>query len=471
MSEGRSAVLLLDDHWQEVKPLLAGLSPDIKVICEEHGDRALSVIECHPEVGALLLDLRFDGQPKQGEQLLEEIKDRHPDLPIIVLTAVTDVALALSLVHSARKAHYYFVKDQVDTEQLAKAVENAIGYYKLARDRLRLTDRGAIVGNSTVMDRVLGLAAKAAQNNSPVLITGEPGTGKELIARAIHLNSARRTKPFVAVNCAALPGELVASELFGSVKGAFTGARDRKGYFEQAEAGTLFLDEVGELPFGTQGTLLRAVEYGEVQKVGGKTVSVDVRIIAATNRDVKSAIEERGFREDLYYRLDEFPIHLPPLRERPEDILDLAEYFLTTEHPGKTVTQEASEMLGRSHWPGNVRQLRSVLNRAALIAPNDELNEDLFSEIIGELKQLPSDSHGEWVDRILTGGATWADLKREFRSSGDTLRAILDQIISRWTNERGERPSGGELAALLQINRNHVNQILNQTGIRLRDYD
>lgn len=470
MSDARATVLLVDDRWQEVQPLLAGLPENIAVVSIGEAADAIPAIECHPDIGAVLLDLRFDGQIRQGQDVLDEIKQRYPKLPVIILTASSDVALALDLVHGQRKAHYYFVKGQVDTEQLAKAVENSIGYYRLALEKIRLTDRGPIVGPSISLERALQLVAKAAEGSSPVLLTGEPGTGKELFARAIYLNGARRTKPFVAVNCGALPPDLVASELFGTVAGAFTNAKDRKGYFEQAHQGTLFLDEVSELPLASQATLLRAVEYGEVQRVGGKMVTVDVRIIAATNRDIPQAVKNGEFREDLYYRLAVFPVHLVPLRERPEDIPAIVEHFIAEDHPGKQITPEAMQLLGASQWPGNVRELRSVLNRAALLADGDVLDRDLFAGLLSKDISRAIDPVSDWARRLTLGLATWADLKREFRSSSDTLKGILDCVIREWIEERGERPSGSDLATLLKINRNHVNQILKQLDVKLRDY-
>jgi len=471
VAESRPEILLADDHADEVRPLLAGLPPKIEVITEHRADRVIATIEAHPDLGAVLLDLRFDGQAKQGEQVLAEIHDHDPQLPVIILTAVSDVGLALRLVHRERKAHFYFVKDQVDPDQLVKAVENAIGLHVLSVDRLRMTDRGEIVGTSAALQRTLRLAGKAAESESPVLLLGEPGTGKELFARAIHLGSARRRRGFVAVNCGAIPPELVPSELFGSVRGAFTEARDRKGYFEQAHQGTLFLDEVGELPLANQATLLRAVEYGEVQRVGGQPTRVDVRIIAAANRDLLQATHEGRFREDLYYRLGVFPIRLPPLRERKDDIPLLVNYYTAREHPGKSFSAEAHAMLAEHAWLGNIRELRSVLSRAILLADQDVVERRDLEDAIGVAGAPIASVSTEWAKRLLGGSGSWHDLKSEFSTSGGTLRAILDETIRTWRSTHSRRPTGEELAALLKTNRNHVNQILSQLEMRLRDYD
>ena len=467
----RRAILLVDDRVEEVRPLLAGLAASFDVLTESMAERALQRVAESPEIGAVLLDLHFDGQALQGEQVLEQLKERFPQLPVLILTASSDVSLALKLVHTERKAHYYFVKDEVDTEQLAKAVENAFGYYRLGLDKIRMTDRGPIVGSSAVMEQALRRVARVAQLKAPVLITGEAGTGKELFARAIHLNGPRAKRPFVAVNCGALPRELVASELFGTAAGAFTGATNRKGLFERANLGTIFLDEIGELPLENQASLLRVVESGEVQRVGGDSISADVRILAATNRDLRAAIGEKTFREDLLFRLAVLSIQLPALRDRPEDIPELVEHFLVELRPGATLAEEGYRVLREYDWPGNVRELRSALNSAMLESDSDVISSGDLERVLKVSHRVKTMIETEWAERVLRGEADWQDLRREFKTGGDILKRVVDCTIRAWQGKQGRRISGNELADVLGTNRNHVSQILNQLDLRLKDYD
>lgn len=470
----KGKLLFLDDHWPQERAHLANLPPDIQVIYEAIGSQGLYHLRQDPDIGAVLLDLKFDGQSKQGEEILREIKEKYPDLPVIILTSISDVELALRLVHKEKKAHYYFFKDRIDPDQLTKEVENAIGYYSLRADAVRKTDRGLIVGSSPVLQEVLRLAARASRTESTVLIMGETGTGKELIARSIHLNGPRRERPFVAVNCGAIPEQLMESELFGHVKGAFSDAvRDRRGFFEVADGGTIFLDEVGELSLDQQVKLLRVLDSGEIQKVGAdRPKRVDVRVIAATNRDLSQAAQGKRFREDLYYRLHVFPIVVPPLRERKEDIPALVQYVLANRlSSSKEVSGGALGLLQEYHWPGNIRELVNVMERVVLTASSEVLTREDFAALLSPTKTSAGDVIGMWVARVYSGQASWADLRREFKGTGETLRNILEGIIRQWILEHGERPSGNELASLLGTNRNNVMQIMNTLGLKFKDYN
>lgn len=465
------SVLLVDDHWEDVAPLLAGLPAGIRLLTEKVAAKAADRLAKDRTIAAILLDLRFDDQAVQGVEALDLIRDIDPQLPVVVLTSVTDVDLALRLVHAERKAYYYFVKDRVEPPQLTHALENAVSYHQLVVGRWRMTDRGPLVGESPAFLEVLRLVGRVASATLPVLVTGEPGTGKELVARAIHHAGKDPGGPFVAVNCAAIPTELVESELFGTMRGGFTEALDRRGYFEQANNGTVFLDEVGELPPQSQAALLRAVENGEIQPVGGKVRSVRARVIAATNADLEASVNAGTFRADLYYRLNVLRIAVPPLRDRPGDIRLLVDHALSTRYPGKTLSREALSTLERHSWPGNVRELLAAIDQAAVLSDRDELDASAFAARLTDPVGQGLGVGEAWALRILSGTADWAALRREFKGSSATLKGILDATIRRWKQERGDRPSGGELADALGITRNHLNQVLDQLDIRLRSYD
>lgn len=334
---------------------------------------AMTALQEH-EFELVLSDLSLpDGS---GLDLLASVRQFAPHLGFIIITAYGTIENALEACH--RGADDYLTKP-FSQEQLLFTIEKAVRTRTLMQENLQLRsellknfDFSTIAAQSTAMHETLKLAAKVASTESTVLITGESGTGKELIARAIHFNSPRRHKPFIIVNCPSIPDHLIESELFGHVKGAFTGAvRDHKGKFELAEGGTLFLDEIGDLKSELQAKLLRVLQQREIERVGGeKTVKIDVRIIAATNRVLEERVRQGAFREDLYYRLSVFPIHLPPLRERKEDIPHIIRQFLARLEGGRTVRlePEALDALLGYDWPGNVRELENVIERAVILS-------------------------------------------------------------------------------------------------------
>jgi two-component system nitrogen regulation response regulator GlnG len=369
-------ILVVDDE-AEIRSLLAAVlqSKGFEVVGAEDGAAALQQVQQeHPAV--ILLDLTM---PRMGGMdALPEIKRLDPEVPVIICTAHTDLATA---VRAMRLGAYDYLTKPFDIDLLTLTLERAVERNQL-RSRIDELKRqgpgGSLVermGGSPAIAQVIQQVAQVAESNFTVLVQGETGTGKELVARAIHQQSPRRPAPFVAVDCGAIPETLVEAELFGHERGAFTGAQTRReGHFQLAKGGTLFLDEIGNVPVGTQAKLLRAIEQREIHPLGSaRAAAVDVRIIAATNADLAEAVKAGRFRADLYYRLGEFTITLPPLRSRREDIAHLAQRFLDEvsmelKRPVRRLADDAMQALLRHDWPGNVRELRNVVRKAALVA-------------------------------------------------------------------------------------------------------
>ncbi|MDT7928587.1 sigma-54 dependent transcriptional regulator [Tepidimonas sp.] len=324
-------------------------------------------------VNLALVDLRLPG--RDGLDFMRHARELAPGLPCIMLTAY---ASADNTIEAMRLGAFDHLCKPVARDALAQAVRKALQCAasvpradEALDDRDVATDRYALVGASDAMRAVLKRIGQAAASDASVLVLGETGTGKELVARALHRHSARAAGPFVAVNCAAIPAELMESELFGHVRGAFTGAAtDRSGRFRDADGGTLFLDEIGDMSLQMQAKMLRVLQEREVTPVGAaRPVRVDVRIVAATHRDLAAMVAKGQFREDLWYRLQVVSILLPPLRERPGDVVLLAEHFLRLGGYGKTLSPQAARTLMLHSWPGNVRELRNVIERAAVMTP------------------------------------------------------------------------------------------------------
>jgi len=369
-------VLLIDDDASLRRVTEYSLhSAGFQVLSAVDGKQGLASFQAdHPQV--VITDIQMPGM--SGYEVLQQIKAARPETVVIVITAYSSVEKA---VEAMKQGAYDYLAKPFSRDELVMVVEKAFNLLGLQEENQRLRDQlehhvdfSHMVGSSDAMQKVFDLVRRVAPTEAGVLITGESGTGKELIAKAIHQGGGRSKEPFVAINCAAIPANLLESELFGHVRGAFTDAvRDRVGKFEQADGGTLFLDEVGEMPLELQPKLLRVLQEMEVEPIGGKVRSVDVRIIAATNQDVELAIEEGRFREDLYYRLAIIPIELPPLRERPDDIPLLIEYFLkrfSTEAP-LSVSPAAFECLKAYSWPGNVRELQNAIERLVVLSHGD----------------------------------------------------------------------------------------------------
>ncbi len=337
----------------------------------------------HPDL--ILMDIMMPGM--DGLQLLDKVKERNVHLPVIMITAFAEVEKAVAAMQAG--AFTYLAKPYSNDELLVN-INKAIQHYSLVQENSRLrkemltrTGYSGMVGKNKRMRQVYELIEKVAPTPSSVLISGESGTGKELVAKAIHFNSSRAEKPFITVNCAALAENLLESELFGHEKGAFTGAVSmRKGRFELADGGTLFLDEIGEIPLALQAKLLRAIQEKSFERVGGsKTLLVDVRIVSATNKELKDEVKNGTFREDLYYRLKVIHVGLPALRERQDDIPLLVEYFVKTvaRRLGKTelsIAKSAMRLLVSLPWEGNVRELENTIERAAILCDDNVIQDD-----------------------------------------------------------------------------------------------
>lgn len=374
---GTPVLIVEDDNDQlaDLERMIAsfGYSP----VPAKNGEEGLSYLST-TKAEALVTDLVMPGI--DGWHLLRRLKERGDWVPAIVLTAFGSIDKAMSVVHDLKA--FWFLEKPVQAKVLKALLERAIQQRKLIAERDRLSLQlsnhgmlGEMVGSSKAMAQVYFNIRQVAPTSASVLVTGESGTGKELVAREIHRLSRRAGGPFVAVNCAALPETLIESELFGYEKGAFTGAIERHaGCFEQADNGTLLLDEIAEMATGTQAKLLRVLEESAVRRLGGKgDINIDVRLIAATNQNLESAIRSQTFREDLFYRLKVFVISIPPLRERIEDLPELISAMLTTlnKKHGFRVADVGSDVLRRFQhysWPGNIRELRNVLERAVIIA-------------------------------------------------------------------------------------------------------
>jgi len=370
----RGTVLVVDDEEGVRASFRVLLEDECAVLEAEDGEQALEVLRRH-EVDVVMLDQRMPGEP--GIDVLSRIKALDPSVVVVLATAVHEVRTA---VEAIKRGAYDYITKPFDVEDIELLVRRALDKRALEREVLYLRStlpRGvdAMVGRNVEMARIYQLIAQIAPTSATVLVTGESGTGKELVARAIHEQSPRARRPFVAVNVAALPEALVESELFGHEKGAFTGALAQKpGRFELAHGGTLFLDEIGSLRLDLQAKLLRALQEREIERLGGcRTVRVDVRVVAATNVNLRQAVRDRRFREELYYRLNVVPIAVPPLRERRDDIPLLVDHFLAKyarefNRDVHGVSAGALEVLARYDWPGNVREMENIIQRSVVLA-------------------------------------------------------------------------------------------------------
>ena len=446
-----NTILIIDDEKE--------ICESIQMILEYEGYsvdystsalKGLNLIE-EKQISCLLLDIQMPEM--NGFEVLKKVKDTTPSLSVIIISAHGSVENAIK---ATRLGAFDFIEKPIDRDKLLISVRNAVEQVKLLTENMEIKKtlgvEGEILGQSKSIKSILELIEKVAPLDTRVLITGENGTGKELVARAIHKKSQRKDKPFIEVNCAAIPNELIESELFGHEKGSFTGAvTQRIGKFELANKGTIFLDEVGDMSPQAQAKVLRAIEDGKIERVGGgKKIDVDVRIISATNKELIEEIEKEKFREDLYHRLNVIPINVPPLRERKDDIPILTEAFskeITTRHkkPPVKFLDDAIKFLQEMSWSGNVRELKNIIERIIIIIDKREI--------------ARSD-----IDLLLKPGqATMDNIIDESNSFQQFKERAEKAFILKQLNENNWNIS--KTAELLDIQRSHLYNKMKKYGI------
>ncbi|MGH7389276.1 MAG: sigma-54-dependent transcriptional regulator [Candidatus Rokuibacteriota bacterium] len=460
-----STVLIVDDEPRVLDALEAVLAAEFRVVRAEGGARALEILAAE-KVAVIVTDNRMPGMT--GVELLRRSQEHAPEATRIVLTAYTDVDSLMEAVNTGRI--YHFIPKPWDPNELRVVVRRAAERYELAQDNARLRDElevaynalqreaaetrarplslERLIGAESGLREAVGLARRVLEGDTTVLLLGETGTGKELFARLIHDNGPRRGRRFVAQNCGALPESLLESELFGHTRGAFTGATaDRRGLFEEADGGTIFLDEVGEMSPAMQLRLLRVLQEGEVRKVGASDPrKVDVRVLAATNADLDAEIRGGLFRPDLYYRLNVFPIRLPPLRERPQDIPALAEHFLAVyrkraRRAVPSIAPEAMRCLRGYPFPGNVRELENEIERAVALADDGQpLGPEHLSERVrgGAAAPAPPQTLNEAIELLKR-----RMIEDALRECGSKTRAAERLGLTRQSLQQMLRRRGG----------------------------
>jgi len=464
--------LLVVDDEPNMRTVLQGLLAREGYVVETaaDGQAALDWLEkTGGAVQAVLTDLRMPGI--DGMQLLAEITKRYPGRPVVMLTAHGTVDTA---VEAMKVGAFDFVTKPFNADELRAVMRKAVNTAMAELDVVDSDDdksdteigRYGMIGRSKAMHDIYQVLDKVADTPTTVLVTGESGTGKELVAQALHESSSRKGRPFIRVNCAAIPETLIESELFGHEKGAFTGAiASKPGRFELADKGTLFLDEIAEIPPEMQVKLLRAIQESSFERVGGlKTMKVDVRLVAATNRNLQVEVEESRFREDLFYRLNVVPIHLPPLRDRPGDIPLLVEHMLVRfnsrlKKSVKRLTPEAEAAFKGYSWPGNVREMENVLERLVLFCEGEEIGVDLLPEELksgGNMRE--GNSPTPRLDRDLTGRVSMKELVRE-----TTAQLEKELIIQALDQTHGNVTRA---AQLLMISRKSLQNKMKEFNLR-----
>ncbi|MCB9603620.1 MAG: sigma-54-dependent Fis family transcriptional regulator [Sandaracinus sp.] len=465
-----ATILVVDDEKnirRTLRMVLEGSGFDVQEA--ETGEAGLALLESE-EIDLVILDIRLPGI--SGLETLEKIRQR-PDarrLPVIVISGHASVAEAVSAVQSGATD---FFEKPLDRDRVLVTVRNALQTWQLQREVERLRadaeQRYQMIGESPVMRQLFAQIEKVAPTNGRVLITGESGTGKELIARAVHMLSPRKSAAFVKVNCAAIPAELIESELFGYERGAFTGAQQRrKGLFELADGGTLFLDEIGDMSASAQAKVLRALQSGEVTRVGSeKAIAVDVRVLAATNKDLELEVKEARFREDLYFRLNVVPLRSPSLRERREDIPQMARSFLREfcRENGlrdKPVEPEVLRALAQRSWPGNVRELKNVVERMAILSGESLTLDDLPDEgrLSASMAEREASSSGSGLLELPTSQSAGGERMtlREYREHAERAYILATLEETGWNISRA--------AVKLGVERTNLHKKMRGYGIR-----
>ena len=460
----RQRVLVIDDEKDVAYSFQRVLAEEpVEVVGITSGEEGLKQLRKH-SADLVLLDVRI--REENGLEILRQIRQEHPRQLVVVMTAH---GTAQTAIEAMKYGAFDYVLKPFDVPELLallrRALQTAASMEELTTDpaeKKAKSDPGPVpglIGASASMQKIYKLVGQVARSDATVLLVGESGTGKELIARAIYANSPRAARPYVAINCAAIPDTLLESELFGHERGAFTGAlTQRIGKFERADGGTIFLDEIGDMPLALQAKLLRILQNGEFQRLGGdQTLRTRVRVIAATNKDLAAMVREKTFREDLFYRLNVVMIQLPPLRERAEDILPLAEYFLQRDGKGKClkISGNAKRALQSHRWPGNVRELENAVQRAVVCATADTIEPgDLSAELGGSTPD--SLSTGDW----------WSSLKASAKGL-DLLGAAERQLV-----EKALQESGGNVkkaAEILGVSRGALRSRIQRHGLAGQD--
>ena len=417
-----------------------------------------------------------------GLALLEKARELRPDMLVVVMTAESSMKNA---VEAMKRGAYDYITKPFDLEVIDAIIEKVSRVREVTNQvtllKQELKDRYKveknIIGNSPAMRELYKTIGKVAGSDVTVLIQGESGTGKELIARAIHFNSTRLGKPFIAINCAAIPKDLLESELFGSERGSFTGSTERKvGKFEQAHQGTIFLDEIGDMPLELQAKILRVLQEQEITRIGGTTsIAVDVRVVAATNQELAERVRNREFREDLYYRLNVVPVKLPPLRERQEDVPLLLEYFLERacaelEIPVKQCSPEAVELLSAHTWPGNVRELENTVKRAVILSNDALLTPADFGGLSDRFETIHADPMNQSLESLVEAKLRSAMVGIEKLDKGDIYDRVLEQVERPLIRFILEKTRGNQVRAadLLGINRNTLRKKIQELGVVIK---
>jgi len=443
----------------------------------ESGDEAL-LLSRRNAYDLAVLDIKMPGM--SGLDLLSTIKEERPETLVVIMTAESSMK---NTVEAMKRGAYDYLAKPFDLDEIEAILVKAEAALNVSEEVHRLRDEvknhyqvnRAIIGNSSAMQGVYKILGRVAPSDATVLIYGESGTGKELVARAVHFNSPRLGKPFLAINCAAIPKDLLENELFGHERGAFTGATERKsGKFEQAQGGTLFLDEIGDMPLELQAKLLRVLQEKEITRTGGSsTVSVDVRIVAATNQDLREKVQNKEFREDLYFRLNVVPIPLPPLRRRQEDIPLLVDFFLTHIRqelgvPAQQISDEAMQLLMNYAWPGNVRELENYLQRAALLSTNPVLTPDDFPDLLQGGIDGGENDHS--LEALISNKLRASLSQMDVQDLDNLYTMVLEQMERPLIKIILEKTRGNQVrtAEILGINRNTLRKKITQLGIEVK---